>query len=241
MLKPPVAAYAANECGSEGLIARHSNLVKRIAHHLIARLPDSVQIDDLIQAGMIGLLEAAAKYDGNKGATFETYAGIRIRGAMLDEVRKGDWAPRSVHKNARSISETVRRLEAVLGREVSGQEVANAMGITIDAYNEMLNDSRSARLFSYEELTELDDDAGIVGEDYVEKTHEKQSFQERLVAAIKTLSEREQLVMSLYYDEELNLKEIGAVIGVTESRVSQIMSQATSRLRARVSDWISRE
>ncbi len=238
MRKTTVAAYAANECGADGLIAQHSTLVRRIAHHLIARLPDSVQVDDLVQAGMIGLLEAAAKYDGSKGATFETYAGIRIRGAMLDEIRKGDWAPRSVHKNARAISDAVRRIESSLGREASSQEVADAMGVSIDAYNTMLNDTKSARLFSYEELTELDDESGIAGTDLVEVSHEEDSFAERLASAIKTLSEREQLVLSLYYDEELNLKEIGAVLSVSESRVSQIMSQATSRLRARVSDWL---
>ncbi len=238
MLKPPLAAYAENECGADGLISRHSTLVRRIAHHLIARLPQSVQVDDLVQAGMIGLLEAAAKYDGNKGATFETYAGIRIRGAMLDEIRRGDWAPRSVHKNARAISDTVRRLEADLGREPSGQEIADAMGVGIDEYNHMLSDARSARLFSYEELTELDDDGGIAGDHQVEADHEEHSFQRRLAQAIKTLPERDQLVLSLYYDEELNLKEIGAVLDVSESRVSQIMSQATAKLRARVSDWL---
>ena len=236
--KSPVAAYTACDASAEGLIARHSSLVRRIAHHLIARLPDSVQIDDLIQAGMIGLLEAASKYDGGKGASFETYAGIRIRGSMLDEMRKGDWAPRSVHKNARDISEAMRRLEGQLGREATGPEVAAAMGLSIDQYNTMLSDSRSARLFSYEELTELDEDASVAPDAQVESDYEEASFQKRLVAAIRTLSDREQLVLSLYYDEELNLKEIGAVLEVSESRVSQIMSQATTRLRSRVSDWL---
>ena len=238
MQNPRLSAYAQHESGAEHLVARHSALVRRIAHHLLARLPQSVQVDDLVQAGMIGLLEAASKYDPGKGASFETYAGIRIRGAMLDEIRKGDWAPRSVHKNARAISDATRRLEASLGREASSQEIADAMGVSIDAYSNMLNDTKSARLFSYEELTELEDESGIVSKEQVEAVHVERTFQKRLAEAIRTLPERDQLVLSLYYDEELNLKEIGGVLGVSESRVSQIMSQATTRLRGRVADWL---
>ncbi|MEX1056294.1 MAG: sigma-70 family RNA polymerase sigma factor, partial [Natronospirillum sp.] len=136
------------------LVNLHAVLVKRIAHHLMARLPDSVQVDDLIQAGMIGLLEAAKNYDRSKGATFETYAGIRIRGSMLDEVRKGDWVPRSVHRNSRRISEAMREVEMRTGRDAQDQEVADVMGVGLDEFYDLLKDTRNSRLFSYEEMLE---------------------------------------------------------------------------------------
>lgn len=114
------------------LIKKHANLVKRIAHHLKGRLPPSVQIEDLIQAGMIGLLEAAKNFDESKGASFETYSGIRIRGSMLDEIRKGDWAPRSVHRNTRKITQTIRKIENLTGRDAKDHEVAKELNITLD-------------------------------------------------------------------------------------------------------------
>ncbi|WP_229367427.1 RNA polymerase sigma factor FliA [Venatorbacter cucullus] len=224
------------------LVREHATLVKRIAHHLLGRLPDSVQLDDLIQAGMIGLIEAARKYDGGKGASFETYAGIRIRGSMLDEIRRGDWAPRSVHRNARRISAAIRQVENEKGRDAEDTEVAAVLGISQDEYHSILQDSAGCRLFSFEEVLEKSesgfdvfDDEGLPGpQDGVER----ESFQLQLAGAIKTLPEREQLVLALYYDEELNLKEIGAVLGVSESRVSQLHSQAAHRLRTRLSGWM---
>lgn len=224
----------------DDLVREHAPLVKRIAHHLMGRLPDSVQVDDLIQAGMIGLLEAARKYDGGKGASFETYAGIRIRGAMLDEIRKGDWAPRSVHRNSRRISDAIRQVESEKGRDAEDSEVAAALGISQDEYHQILKDSAGCRLFSYEEIVENDS-----GQELMDDTTpgpgagmERDAFRKHLAEAIGALPEREQLVLALYYDEELNLKEIGAVLGVSESRVSQLHSQATLRLRARLNDWL---
>jgi len=241
-MRSPISAYAESSGEAERLVRQHQVLVKRIAHHLMARLPDSVQVDDLLQAGMIGLLEAASKYDGSMGASFETYAGIRIRGAMLDEVRRGDWIPRSVHRNSRAISEATRKVEATTGREALGTEVAGEMGISLEAFHAMLSDARGARLFSIEELTEDNPDAIDVAEDNpIEGRHIEQVFKRRLVEAIESLPEREKLVLSLYYDEELNLKEIGSVLGVSESRVCQIMGSATTRLRARVADWVESE
>lgn len=224
------------------LVNTHAVLVKRIAHHLMGRLPDSVQVEDLIQAGMIGLLEAAKNYDRSKGATFETYAGIRIRGSMLDEVRKGDWVPRSVHRNSRRITEAIREVEMRTGRDAQDQEVAELMGVGLDQFYELLKDTRSARLFSYEEMLESEHhQEGDAKWPAVEagpyRENEVMGMHGAMVEAIKTLPEREQLVLSLYYDEELNLKEIGAVLGVSESRVSQIHSQATHRLRSRLRDW----
>ena len=220
----------------------YADLVKRIAQHMIARMPASVQIDDLTQAGMIGLLEASKKYDASRGASFETYAGIRIRGAIVDEIRKGDWTPRSVHRNARRISAVIADLEARLGRDVSSQEVAQAMGIELDEYYIMSRDAVSGRLFSIDESL-TDDDYRIIEPDNPtsfstpDASVQRQSFQQSLSNAISTLPERERLVLSLYYDEELNLKEIGQILGVSESRVSQIHSQAALKLRSKLKDW----
>ncbi len=223
----------------DDLVREHAGLVKRIAHHLMGRLPDSVQVDDLIQSGMIGLLEAARKYDGGKGASFETYAGIRIRGAMLDEIRKGDWAPRSVHRNARRIQDAIKQVEAQKGRDADDTEVAAVLGISQDEYHQILKDSAGCRLFSYEEILENDHAPDVMDESTPGPGMgmERDAFRKHLAEAISGLPEREQLVLALSYDEELNLKEIGAVLGVSESRVSQLHSQATHRLRARLSDW----
>ncbi|MEN9465647.1 MAG: hypothetical protein RL217_1828 [Pseudomonadota bacterium] len=227
----------------EQLVREHASLVKRIAYHLLNRLPDSVQLDDLIQSGMIGLIEAARKYDGGKGASFETYAGIRIRGAMLDEVRKGDWAPRSVHRNSRMISAAIRQIEGEKGRDAEDNEVASLLGMSQGEYHSILQDSAGCKLFSFEELAEKSESGIEVFDSESEGSTplegiERDSFQKQLAQAIQTLPEREQLVLSLYYDEELNLKEIGAVLGVSESRVSQLHSQAAHRLRARLTGWL---
>ncbi|MGB1092624.1 MAG: sigma-70 family RNA polymerase sigma factor, partial [Oceanobacter sp.] len=148
-------AYASVEKQSlDELVSRHAPLVKRIAHHLLARLPDSVQVDDLIQSGMIGLIEAANKYDGEKGASFETYAGIRIRGAMLDEIRQGDWAPRSVHRNSRKISDAIAQIESSKGGVAEDLEVAETLGVSLQEYHAMLQDSAGCKLFSLEEITD---------------------------------------------------------------------------------------
>lgn len=225
-------------------VLTHVPLVKRIAYHLLGKLPDSVLVDDLIQAGMLGLLEAAKKYDVSQGASFETYAGIRIRGAMLDEVRRSDWTPRSVHKKARMVAEAIRELENKTGQDSKDSDVAAYLGITIDEYHQILQDSSSSRTFSIEELVQSGDN---ILEQFAEQDTgpaEKQfkvDFSKALAQAITDLPEREKLVVSLYYNDELNLKEIGQILGVGESRVSQISSQAMLRLRARLSDWIEEQ
>lgn len=232
-----VSAYAACDPGRDGLVAGHAHLVKRIAYHLKARLPDSVQLDDLMQAGMIGLLEAHQNYDGSRGANFETFASIRIRGAMIDEVRRGDWTPRSVHRNGRQLDDAMRRAQARLGRPPQDREVAEELGVSLDEYAAMLTDSIGHKLVSFEETVEGGDGLEPGGDDLA-ALFESAEFRDRLAEAIQALPEREQLILSLYYDQELNLKEVGSVIGVGESRVSQLMSQATVRLRARLQDWI---
>ena len=222
------------------VVERYAPLVKRIAHHLLLRLPSSVQVDDLIQSGMIGLLEAARKYDVSKGASFETYAGIRIRGSMLDEVRKGDWAPRSVHRKSRKVAEAIKAIEARTGSDAKDKDIAAELEIDLNAYYAILQDASGSRLFSFDDVMEGDDSAieTAAGElpgpcDGLQRD----SFKSHLALAIDNLPPREKLVLALYYDEELNLKEIGEVIGVSESRVSQIHSQAAMRLRSRLSEW----
>ena len=226
---------------ADELVRRHAPLVRRIAYHLMGRLPASVDVGDLIQAGMIGLLEAARHFAHDKGASFETFAGIRIRGAMLDELRKADWTPRSVHRTTREVAETIRQIEAETGAEADDAEVIRRLGISAEEYHQVLADAACSRLLS---LTASDDgeetgvldvaDENSLGPD---QGIEHDGMREALVEAITALPEREQLVMSLYYEQELNLKEIGAVLGVSESRVCQIHGQAVIRLRARLADW----
>jgi RNA polymerase sigma factor FliA len=237
LMSSPVAAYT-DQADRNKTVEKYAYLVKRIAHHLMARLPDSVQFDDLVQAGMLGLLESSGKYDPSKGASFETYAGIRIRGAMLDEMRRGDWAPRSVHRNARRVSEAMRSLEHRTGKVASDRDIAKSLDLSIQEYHAILRDAATCRLVSYEEVNESDDPSILPHLDADDHGAERSELINSLVDAISHLPERERLVMALYYDEELNLKEIGAVIGVSESRVSQILSQATLRVRGKVSSWM---
>lgn len=235
-----LAAYSKiNEQTQEALVKTHALLVKRIAHHLLGRLPQSVQLDDLIQAGMIGLLEAARNYDSTKGASFETYAGIRIRGHMLDEVRRNDWVPRSVHRNSRKISEAVQHLENRLGREAKDVEIAQELEISLTEYHEMLQDSAGSHLYGFDDLGVTDD---VLRGDPEKNSTEPQArvlqddLMTHLSQVIEGIPQKEQLVLSLYYEQDLNLKEIGEVIGVSESRISQILSQAVLRIKARLPD-----
>lgn len=236
-----VAAYEANGTNLTSILEKHATLVKRIAHHLVARLPDSVLVDDLIQAGMIGLLEAAKNFDGTKGASFETYAGIRIRGSMLDEIRKGDWTPRSVHRNARMIADKISILESELGRDVKDTEVAEALDVSIDQYHVMLKEANAGKIIGIDDLGVSEDVISVKDDDSEDDTYdgiEHNHFKSSLASAIKTLPEREALILSLYYDDELNLREIGDILSVSESRVSQIHSQAMVRLRSRLREWL---
>lgn len=237
-----LAAYSKmSEQSQDSLVRMHATLVKRIAHHLLGRLPQSVQLDDLIQAGMIGLLEAARNYDSSKGAAFETYAGIRIRGNMLDEVRRNDWVPRSVYRNSRKISDAVQHIENKLGREAKDVEIASVLEITLNEYHEMLQDSAGSHLYGFDDLGVTDD--VLRGEEghpaNSTEPHAKVMRDDamlHLTQIIQGLPQKEQLVLSLYYEQELNLKEIGEVIGVSESRISQILSQAILRIKARLPD-----
>ncbi|OGI48103.1 MAG: RNA polymerase sigma factor FliA [Candidatus Muproteobacteria bacterium RBG_16_65_34] len=219
------------------LAVRYAWLVKRIAHHLAGRIPPSVLVGDLIQVGMIGLLDAASHYDAAQGASFETYAGIRIRGAMLDEVRRFAWAPRSVHRKAREVAQAVNRVEMSKGAEARDHEVAQALGVSLDEYHGILQDISGHKMLSFEEMgcDEMAITRELQDRDVDPSARMQAREARRAVAeAIEGLPERERLVLALYYDEELNLKEIGEVLGVSESRVCQIHGQALIRLRARL-------
>lgn len=221
-------------------IKEYAPLVKRIAHHLLARLPAIIQADDLIQAGMIGLIEAARNFDEKKGATFVTYAGIRIRGAMLDEIRKGDWAPRSVHKNSRRVAQAMREVENKTGRDARDVDVALNLGVTLDEYHQIIQDSNSSKIFAFEDLGVNEEAIDCPTNNPITGPLEgiqRDDFKHKLSKEIEKLPEREKLVLALYYDEELNLREVGEVLGVSESRISQIHSQAMLRLKSRLVNW----
>jgi len=227
--------------GSGDLVIQYAPLVKRIAYHLLARLPDTIQVEDLIQSGMLGLLEASKNFDNQQGASFGTYAGIRIRGAMLDEVRKSDWTPRSVHRKSREVAEAMRRIENRTGRDARDTEIAQELGINMDQYHAILQDSVGCRIFSTDEITFGESAASTDGSEGVLEGITQDGFRAALIDAIAGLPERERLVTSFYYDDELNLREIGEVLNVSESRVCQIHSQAMLRLRARMHDWIKED
>lgn len=221
------------------LVRDHADLVKRIAYHVAARLPPSVDVEDLIQAGVVGLIEAARHYNGERGASFETYAGIRIRGAIMDELRRGDWAPRSVHRRHREIAGAMRAIEQRTGREAREDEIIKELGISAETYHAALQDAVQCQVLSLDTPTQ----DGEPGFDAVDSTGEPlhtledQEFQDLIATAINELPERERLVLSLYYNEEMNLREIGAVLDVSESRVCQIHGQALLRVRSRLAEW----
>lgn len=225
---------------AERLVTEHAPLVKRLAYHLVGRLPSSVMVDDLIQAGMIGLLDAARQYDPTQGASFETYATIRVRGSMIDELRRNDWAPKSVHKKQRDVAAAIKIVESRTGCDAKDTEVAEEMGMELDDYFKILQDTNSSRLFSLDVvdaneesfINTISDDKGSPLDGLTDDR-----FKDSLGEAITKLPERERMVLSMYYDNELNLREIGEVLEVSESRISQILSQAHGRLRSRLSEW----
>lgn len=230
---------AAGQIKKDQLVQRFAPLVKRIAYHLMARLPSSVQVDDLIQNGMIGLLDAIDRFEAGMGAQFETYAAQRVRGAMLDGLRENDWLPRSLRREFRQIEKAIAQLEQEYGRPPSENELAKALGVTLAEYQKMLQDARGHQLISFEDLvTEGDEDflERHLTDDSAEpsKVLEDENLKRMLVQGIELLPEREKLMMALYYEQDLNLREIGEVMGVTESRVCQLHTQAVARLRARI-------
>ncbi len=225
------------------MLKQYRPLVRRLAHQMIAKLPANVEIDDLIQVGMIGLTDALSRFDAAQGVQFETFATQRIRGAMLDELRGGDWMSRGSRKQQRSIEAAVHRLEQRLGRAPQESEIASELGVSLAEYQELLAKVRGTQLVYLEDMSGDDGDNDYldrhVGDEAANPLAQLQDhrMREALIAAIKTLPEREQYVMSMYHEHDMNLKEIAAVLKVTESRVCQLHSQSIARLRVKLRDW----
>ena len=222
-------AYSDNQ--GEALVRKNLPLVKRIAGQIAVRLPAHIETDELIQVGLIGLLKAGEDYQRDSGASFSTYAAIRIRGAMLDELRSRDWLPRSVQRDLGRVAQAIERTEQRLGRVPSEQDIADELGMPVEEYRILAGELSCAR------IGQLDEAELPPGDDEPVAEFFDQAQRGALVEAIKSLPEKEALMLSLYYTEGLNLKEIGLVLGVSESRVSQIHGQAVARLRAQLSDW----
>jgi RNA polymerase sigma factor for flagellar operon FliA len=228
----------------QALLLKHADLVKRMAHQIKAKLPASVEVDDLIQAGMIGLLDAINRFQDDQGAQFVTYATQRIHGAIIDELRHSDWMPRSVRKKMRDVEKAIHVLEQRLGRPPTESEVAKHLKLTITQYYEMLSDCGGHNLIYFEDFHDEDGDDHFLDRHVHDQKNDvvrlliSGGFRDALTAAIENLPEREKLLMSLYYEQDLNLKEIGAVMTITESRVSQLHSQAVARLRAALKEQL---
>ena len=225
------------------LLTEHMPLVKRLAHHMKAKLPPSVEVDDLIQAGMIGLLDAINRYEDNHGAQFETYAVLRIRGAMLDELRSSDWMPRSTRQNMRKVEAAMEALQQRLGRPASESEIAKSLKMSLEDYQDILGDGGGHQLLYYEDFHADEGSDNFLDRYAVDDADPLRAlldtdFRQAVIDAIDKLPPREKMLMGLYYEEELNLKEIGAVMGVSESRVSQLHTQAVSRLRASLKEQL---
>lgn len=222
------------------LLEAHVPLVKKLAHQMKAKLPPSVEVDDLIQAGLIGLLDAVSRYEDTHGAQFETYAIQRIRGAMLDELRSSDWLPRSVRQNMRKIEAAMTKVQQRVSRPPREAEIAAELKLSLDEYQSMLSDSSGHQLVYYEDFHDREDGEHFLDRFIMDEASDplqaitNAGFRQAVIRAIEALPEREKILMGLYYEQEMNLKEIGAVMGVSESRVSQLHSQAIGRMRARL-------
>ena len=229
--------------GTAVLLAHYAPLVRRLALQLMARLPASVELDDLVQSGMIGLLDAASRYQDDQGAKFETYAGQRIRGAMLDELRANDWASRGLRQSSRSVARAIQAQGHKRGRAPSEGEIAEEMQLPLPAYQSLLQEIQGCQLVYYEDFDRNDQENSFIDQQCTGRhaggsaagdplaSLLESGLRQRLIDAIEAVPERERLLLSLYYDEELNLREIGAVMEVSESRVCQLHSQVISRLR----------
>jgi len=234
--------YTANgQLNRNDMIKQYQPLVRRLAHHMMAKLPANVQVDDLIQVGLIGLADALTRYEVAQGVQFETFATQRIRGAMLDELRGNDWMSRGSRKSQKEIEQSLRRLEHKLGRSPLESEIAADLGLSLADYQTLLGKVRGTQLVYLEDMARVneDDDNFLdrhVGDSEADPLNmlRDQRLKQALVAAIKNLPEREQFIMSMYYEQDMNLKEIAAVLDVTESRICQLHSQSIARLRAKM-------
>ncbi len=232
---------AKGQMDRNALIKQYQPLVRRLAHHMMAKLPPSVEVDDLIQVGLIGLADALTRYEAAQGVQFETFATQRIRGAMLDELRENDWMSRGSRKSQKDIESAMRKLEHRLGRSPLESEIAAELELPLVEYQSLLGKVRGTQLVYLEDLTGRSEDDDTYLDRHVADAEadplnmlRDQRLREGLVKAIKGLPEREQYIMSMYYEQDMNLKEIAAVLDVTESRVCQLHSQSIARLRAKM-------
>lgn len=230
------------------LLEQHQPMVRRMALQMIAKLPASVELDDLIQAGMLGLLDATKRYKDNLGAKFETFANQRIRGAMIDELRASDWGSRGLRQSARRVEQAIQTLGHRFGRPPTEGEIAKELKMNLQAYQALLQEIQGCQLLYVEDFAQGDPGKQFLDEHTREARKDRRSsgdplesllesgFRHQLVDAIAGLPERDRLLLSLYYEEELNLREIGAILEVSQSRVCQLHSQAISRLRANLKE-----
>jgi RNA polymerase sigma factor FliA len=228
---------------TDALLKQYSVLVRRLAQHLMSKLPASVELDDLVQAGMLGLSDALTRFDAAQGVMFETFATQRIRGAMLDELRGSDWMTRGDRQHQRAIDGAVRKLEQSQGSAPSASAIAREMGLTVAAYQALLGRVRGPQLVYLEDMAGDDSDDDFLDRHLVDGAQspmdrlQEQRMRQALVDAINKLPQREQYVMSMYYEHDANFREIAAVVGLTESRVSQLHSQSVARLRSHLRAW----
>ena len=246
----PAAGYAKayeaaiqQDAGREQLILEHLPQIKYIAHRISTKLPSHVELNDLVSAGVLGLLDAVEKFDPSRGVKFKTYAELRVKGAILDSLRNLDWAPRSLRKRSKDLEKTYKELEQRLGRPATDKEVSDELGITLDEFYELIDQIKGLNLGSFHDLAPQEDDRN--GEPLVKYipdapqtdpffVFQKSELRDLLAGAIDTLPKKERLVVSLYYFDELTMKEIGKVLGVNESRVSQLHTKAMLRLRTKL-------
>lgn len=251
-MKGLVKRYKQDSQGVDGklrdqLIMDYAPLIRFVAQRIASRLPSNIDIDDLISAGVIGLMDAIEKYDPSRDNKFKTYAEFRIRGAILDELRSQDWVPRSVRDKAKKIERTYAELEQRFGRAVTDAEISDALGLGLEEYHEMVAKVKSVTLLSVDDLTVPYQQERKSLLDSLETSSSKNPFSQLksksvrkiLMSNIEDLPEKQKLVLSLYYYEDLNLKEIGKILEVTESRVSQLHTQAVEKLRAKLKQVLS--
>jgi RNA polymerase sigma factor for flagellar operon FliA len=234
----------------ERIVLEHTPLIRYIVNRIAVRLPSHIDLDDLHNTGVIGLMDAIEKYDPDKNCKFKTYAEFRIKGAILDQLRSLDWVPRSVRQKSRRLERAYGEVEQRLGRSANQDEVADSLGIQIDKFHELLNQVRGISLVNLEEIrnnapdTDRNGGFGDVLEDVKSENpfaSLKLSEMKHVIAdTIGTLPEKERLVVSLYYYEDLNMKEIGNILGITESRVCQIHTKSVLRLRSKLKGMAER-
>ena len=234
----------------EQIVLEHTPLIRYIVNRIAVRLPSHIDLDDLHNTGVIGLMDAIEKYDPEKNCKFKTYAEFRIKGAILDQLRSLDWVPRSVRQKSRRLERAFGEVEQRLGRSASEDEVADSLGLQIEKFHELMNQVRGISLVNLEEIRGTNSDGDRTGTfaDVVEDVHSENPFaslklsemKQLIAGTIATLPEKERLVISLYYYEDLNMKEIGGILGITESRVCQIHTNAVIRLRGKLKGVLDR-